>query len=542
MHAKRYLCTRYIFLLTHTTLRMKHTFLFALLLALFLPLPMQAKINRIQVSGEDLTPVTFNSDTLYSRWIINSRLGSYANKSKSGSPYLRGFGFTSPYKITTEGEDKWDYVPGLVARAVLDAIECYQDSAFSQPWLAAIDTWATNKAKGQTLFSDANKDDIDRLNAAKVFSDLYRLKNYSWCQDQMTNAVSLLKNKHARIGIGNYTSYNPDQSDARGGFFHKENYPYQMWCDGQYMGPAMWAEWLGVFQSASSYADWENDWKDIANQLDIVCRYTYSPSDKLFFHGMTAALSKNYTWKPAAGTFHSQEAWGRGAGWLFAALVDILEFMPAGIDVRTTFTYPDGKQVTNVDSRTRLLYYLTLMADGLAQRQDPSTHCWTQLLRYDNGTIPSGATNPNYIESSASSMFVYAYLKAIRLGLLTGTTTDKSGATVTYKELAKRGFEGVVTHFICKQSKGDIQIIQSCESAGLDGGRPGNANYYLGNDNDTRINDASEGKALGPFILAAVEYERAYPPQPSTTPTPTPGEGGSTTAPTACNCLNLTFL
>lgn len=510
MHAKRYLCTRYIFLLTHTTLRMKHTFLFALLLALFLPLPMQAEIKRIQVSGENLTPVTFNSDTLYSRWIINSRLGSYANKSKSGSPRLRGFGFASPYGITKATADDWDYVPGLVARAVLDAIECYKDSAFSQPWLAAIDTWATNKAKGQTLFSDTKKDDIDWLNAAKVFSDLYRLKKYSWCQDQMTNAVLLLKNKHARIGMNGKADYNSAQSDAIGGFFHKGNYPYQMWCDGQYMGPAMWAEWLGVFQSASSYTEWENDWKDIANQLDIVCRYTYSPSDKLFFHGMTAALSTNYTWTPVADTFHSQEAWGRGAGWLFAALVDILEFMPAGIDVRATFTYPDGKQVTNVDSRTRLLYYLTLMADGLAKRQDPSTHCWTQLLRYDNGTIPSGATNPNYIESSASSMFVYAYLKAIRLGLLTGTTTDKSGATVTYKELAKRGFEGVVTHFICKQSKGDIQIIQSCESAGLDGGRPGNADYYLGNNNDTRINDASEGKALGPFILAAVEYERAY--------------------------------
>ena len=517
---------------------MKHTFLFALLLALFLPLPMQAEIKRIQVSGENLTPVTFNSDTLYSRWIINSRLGSYANKSENGSPRLRGFGFDSPYGIPKATADGWDYVPGLVARAVLDAIECYQDSAFSQPWLAAIDTWAINKAKEQTLFSDQKKDDIDWLNAAKVFSDLYRLKKYSWCQDQMTNAVSLLKNKHARIGIGmdGKADYNSAQSDAIGGFFHKGDYPYQMWCDGQYMGPAMWAEWLGVFQSASSYADWENDWKDIANQLDIVCRYTYSPSDKLFFHGMTAALSTNYTWKPVAGTFHSQEAWGRGAGWLFAALVDILEFMPAGIDVRTTFTYPDGKQVTNVDSRTRLLYYLTLMADGLAQRQDPSTHCWTQLLRYDNGTIPSGATNPNpnYIESSASSMFVYAYLKAIRLGLLTGTTTDKSGATVTYKELAKRGFEGVVTHFICKQSKGDIQIIQSCESAGLDGKRPGDANYYLGDNNDTRINDASEGKALGPFILAAVEYERAYMVAQTTTRPP------QNTA--FCNCLNLTFL
>ena len=98
---------------------MKHTFLFALLLALFLPHAMQAEIKRIQVSGENLTPVTFNSDTLYSRWIINSRLGSYANKSENYSPRLRGFGFASPYRITKAKADGWDYVPGLVARAVL---------------------------------------------------------------------------------------------------------------------------------------------------------------------------------------------------------------------------------------------------------------------------------------------------------------------------------------------------------------------------------------------------------------------------------------
>lgn len=508
----------------------KHLFLAVCLFTALFPHASKAAQTRIQVSGSNVTTKeVFNPDTLYSRWAINSRLGSYSNKSSSGSPKLRGLNFTSPYGVTKATTDSWDYVPGLVARSVLKASEYYANEEFSTPWLTAVYDWAYSKAYDQDLFTSSKKDDIDWLNAAKIFADLYKQKGAGtaeWCQTQMTNAVTLLRDSHGRIPANNADYL----ADAAGGFWHKGDYKYQMWCDGQYMGPAMWAEWLGTFKSAS-YSNWVTEWTDIANQLDICCKYTYSSTDRLFFHAMNAYVNtSSCPWSVASGTQHSQEAWGRGAGWLFAALVDILEYMPAGIDVKTNFTYPDGETAANVDSKTRLTYYLKLMADGLAARQDPTTHCWPQLLRYDVGSTPSGASNANYIESSASSMFCYAYLKAVRLGLLTGDTTDKNGYTVSYANLAKRGFEGVVSNFVCKQSDGSIFVIQSCESAGLDSSRAGNAAYYLADNKDTRINDATEGKCLGPFILAAVEYERAYPPQAAAVE---PDNG--------CRCLKVTI-
>lgn len=512
---------------------MKKHFLCAAFLVLVCctPQEMEGAIKRIQVEGSNVsTKETFNPDTLYSRWAINSRLGSYSNKSSSGNPRLRGLNFTSPYGVTKATMDSWDYVPGLVARAVLKASEYYASKSFSTPWLEAVYDWADSKANGKDLFTSSKKDDIDWLNAAKIFADLYKQigsGTAGWCETQMTAAVTLLRDSHGRIPADDPLYL----ADAAGGFWHKGNYQYQMWCDGQYMGPAMWAEWLGTFKN-SGYAGWATEWADIANQLDICCKYTYSVEDHLFFHAMNAYVNTaSCPWEVASGTQHSKEAWGRGAGWLFAALVDILEYMPAGIDVKANFTYPDGVAATDVDSKTRLTYYLKLMADGLAARQDASG-CWPQLLRYDAGTTPSGASNANYLESSASSMFCYAYLKAVRLGLLSGTTIDKTSATVTYATVAKRGFEGVVNNFVCKQSDGSIFVIQSCESAGLDDDRAGDAAYYLGDNNDTRINDATEGKCLGPFILAATEYERAYPPAAAPESEPAGGE---------CRCLRVTI-
>ena len=59
--------------------------------------------------------LTFNPDTLYSRWIIDSRMGDFMNKGESHS-------FKTPTNYihgATTLDAKWDYVPGLVAKAIL---------------------------------------------------------------------------------------------------------------------------------------------------------------------------------------------------------------------------------------------------------------------------------------------------------------------------------------------------------------------------------------------------------------------------------------
>ena len=85
---------------------MKHTFLFALLLAIFLPLPMQA--------------IDFDPNMRYSREVIDACLYHFkANTTAAG--FAR---YDASEKVKdSESERGFDYVPGLVAKAVLEAID-----------------------------------------------------------------------------------------------------------------------------------------------------------------------------------------------------------------------------------------------------------------------------------------------------------------------------------------------------------------------------------------------------------------------------------
>ena len=158
-----------------------------------------------------------------------------------------------------------------------------------------------------------------------------------------------------------------------------------------------------------------------------------------------------------------------------------------------------------------VLNILNEVAAGLKRRQGNESGVWFQLLKYDAATTADGkgdtmdgktynlGTAPNYLEASASSIFTYAYLKGIRLGLL-----DKT----TYLPVAEKAYQGLLKTFI-SETDGKTDIIQICASAGLgpakDLSRTGTINYYLCGKDVTIVEN--EGKAIGTFIMASVEYE-----------------------------------
>ena len=186
--------------------------------------------------------------------------------------------------------------------------------------------------------------------------------------------------------------------------------------------------------------------------------------------------------------------------------------------------------------------YLQKVAAGLKNRRDSTNSgCWYQLLSHDgnysvtdyepgmNSPYVSG-TKKNYLEASASAIFTAFFLKSIRLGYL-----DKA----TYESVATEAYKGLVNTFL-KTNVGDgngYALIQSCKSAGLGGSsntgaktRTGSAAYYLlGSDVGVTTN-YTEGKILGAFILAAVEYERAY------LPAAVSGDD-----PSGCKCLKVSL-
>lgn len=410
-----------------------------------------------------LTAASFRADSLYSKWVIDSRMGDFRNKTKTSH-------FLTP--TSTRNVD-WDYVPGLVAKAIIKAWEQYKNEPWSAYYFTGIQDYADHV--GMHL----GESNIDDLNAGKIFFELYRGALEKGQADKaaiykanITTCRNSLKYNHNRIA-----SHLP----GSGGFWHKLQYVNQMWLDGLYMGPALYAEWQGNFGHELGEADNRASWDDIAMQFDTVFKYTWDADKKLNYHAWSAEpLNKASKFWADPVTGKSQEFWARGVGWFFAALVDVLEYMP-----------------TNHPARPRLVEYTNLVADGLKDRQDKASGCWYQLLQYDKTLKGTSCDVHNYLESSASAMFTYAYLKGIRLGVL-----DKA----VYQPVADKAYKGFIETFVVEEENGTIKLIQSCESAGLSGTRKGDANYYLCG-NDVAIHNDTEGKVLGPFIMASLEYE-----------------------------------
>lgn len=410
------------------------------------------------VLSADAAP--FRTDSLYSKWIIDSRMGDFRNKTETVS-------FLTPVTTRTAG---WDYVPGLVAKAIVKAWEQYSNRPWSEVYFTGIQEYADE------VKMHLGESNIDDLNAAKIFFELYRGASAKGQTDKanrykkdVTYTRDLLKYKHRRIEA---------PLPGAGGFWHKLQYVNQMWLDGLYMGPALYAEWQGNFGAPD---DMES-WNDIARQFDTIFHHTWDPVKRLNYHAWSAEpLNKASSFWADPVTGRSMEFWGRGVGWFFAALVDVLEYMPE-----------------HHPARPRLMQYAEKVADGLKARRDKKSGCWYQLLQYDNSYTGQPCNIPNYLESSASAMFIYSYLKGVRLGVLKSSK---------YKKMAIQSYKGFIATFVVEEAGGTIKLIGSCESAGLSGSRKGDANYYLCGS-DVAIHNDTEGKVLGPFIMASLEYEK----------------------------------
>ena len=479
----------------------------------------------IKVTTEAKTGITFNPDTRYSQLLIDSRTTSfYANTKPSGINSNSTLGTTL------------DYVPGLVAKAMIEAVDYYKDNPAGDITLDKVKGWF-GKVQGygdsHTIKDPGTKgESFDDLNAVKLYFGLKSVaasgklsgitNNTAGWNEKIKSALGGIKTANTSYVIKSGTG----AADMEGGWWHKSIYENQMWCDGQYMGTALLAQMINDDQykdgtGGNSVTGTKNgDWDLICKQLDITWKYLWNGQTKLIHHAFAAdnGTAKSSMWvfdKDAQGNkiYRNEACWARAAGWYFLALIDVLEQM--------------DKAKYSGDKYNTIKTHLQTLANGLKARQDAETGCWYQLPLYDGTYSATDCGNRatktrvyNYLEFSATAIFAASYLKGIRLGYL-----DKN----TYEETAKKAYKGIIEHFMTS----DNNIYWSSRSAGLgletEGAklRKGSNAYYLkgydvvptkvtddGTSKDetgtTTLVKGTEGKVLGAMILAAVEYERAY--------------------------------
>jgi len=156
-------------------------------------------------------------------------------------------------------------------------------------------------------------------------------------------------------------------------------------------------------------------------------------------------------------------------GWYGMGLVDVLESFP--------LNHPKRKELVDILNR---------YAKAVSKVQDSKTGLWWDIL-----DMPS--KDKNYLEASASSMFVYALAKGVRLGYL----------PQSYLAVAKKGYDGILKTFI-KEENGLTNLHGTVSVSGLGGNpyRDGSFDYYM--SEKVIVNDP---KGVGAFIQAANEME-----------------------------------
>lgn len=246
------------------------------------------------------------------------------------------------------------------------------------------------------------------------------------------------------------------------GFWHKKIYPNQMWLDGLYMGAPYYAQYSKLFNNSK-------DFNDIAHQFILIEKQTRDEKTGLLYHAWDE--SKQMKWADPV-TGRAPNFWSRAMGWYAMALVDVLDFFPKD--------HPQRKEIIAI---------LTRLCDALLKVQDQRTGLWYQVPNFPE-------RKGNYLEASASCMFTYAIAKGVNKGYL----------NKKYMSAAKNAFGGIIKNLVTVDKYGFVDLHQTCKSAGLGGNpyRDGSFEYYI--NEPKRINDL---KGLGPFIMAAVELEKA---------------------------------
>jgi unsaturated rhamnogalacturonyl hydrolase len=349
--------------------------------------------------------------------------------------------FPEPWTVDFNPNPVWSYTQGLIAQAMLQVWKATGDEKYYSYARSYADKMidATGTISGYKM----EEYNLDRLNSGKFLFELYGLTK----DERYKKAIFTLREQlktHPRT--------------SEGGFWHKKIYTSQMWLDGLYMGAPFYAQYAMEYHEPEAF-------NDIINQFKLINKHNFDPKSGLYFHGWDESKVQKWA-NPVTGC--SPHVWGRAMGWYAMALVDVLDFIPA--------EHPGREEILGI---------LKQVAKAVKQYQDKKSGLWYQVM-------DQGKREGNYLEATASSMFTYSLLKAVRKGYI----------EPKYRKVAFKGYQGILKRLIRENGDGTISLTHCCSVAGLGGNpyRDGSYTYYI--HEPVRDNDP---KGVGPFIMASLE-------------------------------------
>lgn len=327
---------------------------------------------------------------------------------------------------------RFNYIQGVF----LLGMERCNALAEKPQYLAYIKDWADYMIDADGRIRE-QQELLDDLMPAVLLIDLYRRTGEQKYKTALDSTVARIKHwKRNRYG----------------GFFHKAITPDQMWLDGLFMGGLL----LTAYGEAFDHPEY---FDEMHRQAMLMYEHIRDPKTGLYYHAWDAECVQEWA-DPKTGL--SPEFWGRAMGWVAVALCEMLDHFPA--------EHP---------GRPALIRMLAELLDAVAAYQDPESGLWYQVI--DKGSDPD-----NWCETSCSSLFAYAFHKAVRLGYI----------APKYAQHAQRAYEGI----LCILRRSEAGIVIPKISVGT------NVMDYAGYIARPRAENDNHG--TGTFVLMCSEFAR----------------------------------
>ncbi|MFI5197501.1 MAG: glycoside hydrolase family 105 protein [Thermoanaerobaculia bacterium] len=292
------------------------------------------------------------------------------------------------------GNRGWEYNSGIVLAGIAEVFRHTRDPHYLAYIRRYVDTYL--RPDGSLDFGeDSGGHNLDRFQPGVLVLFLYE---------------ETREGKYERAARWLRGRFDTFPRNALGGFWHKQKYPNEMWLDGIYMAEPFLVGY-GLLFGEPKFC-----FETAVAQATLVGAHTRVPGTGLFRHAWDADC--NAAWAdPATGV--SPEVWSRAMGWYVMALVDVLEKLPV-----------------DQPGRSKLRELLREAAGGIQRTQDPKTGLWFQVT--DKPAQPG-----NWLETSASGMFVYALKRSV----------DRSDLGAGFLATANRGWTGLLSR-VTEDSEG----------------------------------------------------------------------------------------
>jgi unsaturated rhamnogalacturonyl hydrolase len=342
--------------------------------------------------------------------------------------------WSSPRQIMNESS-VFQYNSGIVLRGLLEVYRNTCDERYER----YIQSYVDGAVDGSGRLDIPAEHSFDNLQPAVLLPFLFE---FTGDQRYATAAKQVLDR------------YDSIPRNAEGGFWHKQQYPNELWCDSIYVGMTPLLAYADTFDDCGDFCIDEP-----AVQALLLAKHVEQPSG-LLRHAWDA--DANAAWADADGV--SPEVWGRALGWYAMAVAEILERLPQ-----------DNAQ------RADLLALFQRVAAGIANAQD-GTGLWWQV-------VDKGSQNGNFLETSSTGMFVYALDLGVEIGAL----------EANYEDVARAGWQGLLDEGRIADAGMGPSVSGAVEGMGV---QVDYQNYV----NKQQLTDSSHG--LVAALLAAVRMER----------------------------------